>query len=269
MEEYGCGQCMPCRLNRRRLWTSRLMLESCLHEASFFATLTYDKEHVPHDGSVSPRDASLFLKRLRAFVSPRKVRFYCVGEYGEIGGRPHYHFALFGLRDESAIREVWKLGYCHTGLLEEASAAYIAGYVTKRMTSLDDPRLKGRHPEFARMSLRPGIGAGAMLEVARALFTKDGSMSVARDGDVASVVRADKSKWPLGRYLRSKLREEMGMDSGMPVGARAQLALERVEQLLDVADRDALEQQRVQVGLNAMARYKIAESRKGKRRETI
>lgn len=256
---------MPCRLNRRRLWTARLMLESCLHESSFFSTLTYDKEHLPSGEELCPRDASLFLKRLRAVVSPAKVRFYLVGEYGEERGRPHYHAALYGVPEESAIREAWGMGNCHSGFLEEASASYIAGYVTKRMTNRDDPRLGGRHPEFARMSLKPGIGAGAMEEVARVLFSKDGALSVARDGDVAGMVRAANVKWPLGRYLRSVLRGKMGMDSRLPVEVRRRLALERVAKFYDVSARDALEVRREQEGLNAVARSKIADSKRRKR----
>lgn len=240
-----------------------------MHESSIFLTATYDKEHLPSGENLCPRDVTLFLKRLRAVLSPAPVRYYAVGEYGEKRGRPHYHFALFGVSPDAALREVWGMGDCHVGTLEEASASYVAGYVTKRMTSWDDPRLKGRHPEFARMSLRPGIGAGAMLEVARVLETKDGALSMARTGDVAGMVRASGSKWPLGRYLRAVLRGNLGMDSGLPVAVRQRLALERVVALWEVADREALEGKRVQVGLNAIARSKIADMKRGAVDETL
>lgn len=210
---YPCGQCTPCRLNRRRLWTHRLLLESQLHEFSSFWTLTYSDEHYPANGSLDPKAVQLWLKRLRALLGPaRPIRYYVVGEYGDQTQRAHYHGALFGLaaiEDEIVIR-AWGKGFCYSGELNSKTAAYIAGYVTKKMTKPDDPRLNGRHPEFARMSLRPGIGAHAMPVVADALNDKYGARFIAETGDVPLALAHGRSQLPLGRYLRRKLREEMG-----------------------------------------------------------
>lgn len=86
---------MPCRLNRRRLWTHRLLLEQLKHGDSCFLTLTYDEKHLPEGGSLVPKHAQDFLKRLRSKTN-LKLRYYLVGEYGEDTERPHYHVALFG-----------------------------------------------------------------------------------------------------------------------------------------------------------------------------
>lgn len=68
-QQFGCGQCMPCRVNRSRLWIARMMLEALEYEErgeeSAFVTLTYDAEHVPPDGSLRPLDLRVFLNRLR------------------------------------------------------------------------------------------------------------------------------------------------------------------------------------------------------------
>lgn len=154
--EFGCGQCMPCRLNRRRLWTSRLMLEAQKHEHSLFVTLTYAPDKIPEDGSVVPKHLQDFLKRLRQRVSPVRVRFYGVGEYGDRTFRPHYHVALFGVRHAKDVVASWGMGRVHVGSLTVDSAGYIVSYICKRMTRKEDARLKGRHPEFCAYEFAPG-----------------------------------------------------------------------------------------------------------------
>jgi len=89
---YPCGQCLPCRINRRRIWAHRIMLEAGLYGDNAFITLTYDDEHDPT--SLEPKHAQTFLKRLRHNY-PKPIRYYLVGEYGESTDRPHYHAALF------------------------------------------------------------------------------------------------------------------------------------------------------------------------------
>ena len=216
IQPYPCGQCLPCRLNRRRLWTHRLLLEARDHEFTSFATLTYHPDYVPVDGSLNPKHTQLWLKRLRSLLGPtRPLRYYLVGEYGDDTFRPHYHAALFGLShlESELLQKSWSMGGTFLGTLTDQSAQYIAGYVTKKMTAVDDPRLGGRHPEFARMSLRPGIGAGAVVPIAEALNCPVGAASVARDGDVPTQLLLGRKSLPLGRYLRRKLREELGFDT--------------------------------------------------------
>ena len=93
------------------------------------------------------------------------------------------------------------------GSLTPESSQYIAGYVTKKMTFRDDPRLKGRHPEFSRMSLRPGIGATFVDEIASTLLTAGTDTG---SSDVPSALRHGNRILPLGRYLRGRLRERLG-----------------------------------------------------------
>lgn len=187
------------------------MLEATQHSMNCFVTLTYDNDHLPPDGSLRPKDLQDFLKRLRASLAPRKVRFYGVGEYGDQTWRPHYHLCLFGIDNSfgDVIRDTWHHGLCDIGTLTMQSAAYCAGYVTKKMTAKDDPRLGGRHPEFARMSLRPGIGANAMSDVAESFRDPLGKQYLAETGDVPLSISHGKRSMPLGRYLRNKLREEL------------------------------------------------------------
>lgn len=261
--EYGCGQCIPCRINRARLWSSRLLLEMTQHQASFFCTLTYDDEHLPKDGNLSVRDLQLFMKRLREFRSEEKIRFFAVGEYGDVTLRPHYHLMLFGLSVPKDIVRAWGHGYVHVGSVTRQSCAYITGYTVKGMTKGCDVRLAGRVAEFARMSLRPGIGASAMESVISACYTKGGSGFVASSGDVPEQVRADGKLWPLGRYLKQRIRTALDMGEGeTEVHRDARLSVMR-EKLSEVGAREAHEAKREQTGHRARKLDEIRRSKKG------
>jgi hypothetical protein len=224
-----CGKCMPCRINRKRLWTHRILLESYCHEKNSFVTLTYDEENLPKDGSLKPDHYQKFIKRLRKRLSPARIRYYAVGEYGDRTWRPHYHFALFGASCETAdvtgqphkgcdcslctaIRESWPYGFIVVGTLNKDSASYVSGYVTKKMTKEDDPRLSGRHPEFGRMSNRPGIGGHAASYIADALLSDHGNYMLSENGDVPISLKHGSRSLPLGRYLRDRIRKEIGFN---------------------------------------------------------
>lgn len=252
----GCGQCKPCRINLRRLWSNRIMLESMLHSASAFVTLTYEQKQLPDLGTLVPKDTQDWLKRLRHAVDPQKIRYFLVGEYGDVSMRPHYHVALFGyqpcrrgrtnhvLHDFSKSRftcctscsllqSTWEFGSIDIGQLEPESIQYIAGYTLKKLTQPDNERNKiwrqknnqllgSLHPEFSRMSLNPGIGAKAMKAVA-ALSSK---LKLMESGnpfsiDVPNVLQHCLKKFPLGRYLKRKIREELGRSQETPKEAYA------------------------------------------------
>jgi len=228
---HGCGQCNPCRFNKRRIWTHRIMLEAAQYEKNAFVTLTYDEEHLPVDGSLDPKHVQDWLKRLRGRVAPDTFRYFLVGEYGDESWRPHYHAALFNFpscefgqsrysKQRSRccywcelVRDTWGKGHVYLGTLEDGSAGYICGYVTKKMTKVDDERLAGRKPEFGRMSLRPGIGASAMWDMADALMRYELDT---RLEDVPSALRHGNHERPLGRYLRGKLRTYVGKEASAP-----------------------------------------------------
>lgn len=284
--EFGCGQCLPCRINRRRTWAARLMLEATQHEHSLFVTLTYASEWLPAGGTLVPRDVQLYLKRLREEVAPVRIRFYAVGEYGKRLSRPHYHLMLYGLplgafADHVVPAEVarvqkacvcvvcrcWKRGYVDIGRVEPDSCAYVTQYVVKKWTKFEDSRLGGRHPEFCRMSLRPGIGAGAMAVVGEALQTYHGSKVLARDGDVPNALAQGQKSMPLGRYLRRKLREYVGIDKKFYVRGSAPLdvgLLQRQFELRQPGGPALREGKRLQSLRKAEALRRIHDSKESK-----
>lgn len=201
------------------------MLEAGLNADNSFLTLTYKDD--PY--SLNPLDHRRFLDALRKRLRPLQVRFYGVGEYGDLSQRPHFHYALFGYpsckhastkpgkyRCCSAcdlIEDVWGKGLIKNLPLEIGSARYIARYVIKKMTRWDDPRLGNRHPEFARMSLKPGIGHHALKQIALVISRYN---LLTPEGDVPVTLRHGTTYWPLGRYLRKKLRKELGLNEVAP-----------------------------------------------------
>lgn len=152
-----------------------------MHDENSFITLTYSPEHLPPNGTLSLRDVQTFIKRLRKYLEPKKIRFFLCGEYGEDFGRPHYHAIIFGhafpdrlpvsrlssasndpniKRFTSArLTELWGLGKTELGNVAFDSAAYVANYATKKITGPKAAEhYKGRKPEFLIMSRRKGIG---------------------------------------------------------------------------------------------------------------
>ncbi len=182
-----CGQCIGCRLERSRQWAVRCMHEASLYEDNCFVTLTYSDDFLPPGGSLRKRDFQLFMKRLRKHFTGRTIRFYHCGEYGENTFRPHYHALLFNLEfpdkvlwsergsfsvfRSGVLESLWPFGQSEIGTVTFESAAYVARYITKKITgplAEDHYRVVDsctgefvdRTPEYSTMSLRPGIGRG-------------------------------------------------------------------------------------------------------------
>jgi hypothetical protein len=177
-----CGKCIGCRLERSREWAVRCVHESEMHHSNIFITLTYSPEHLPKTKEGLPtlfhEDFQNFMKRLRTrFADTQKeIGFFMCGEYGEQHGRPHYHACLFGVdfKDKEPERmshdqftcytsktldELWGKGRTEIGSVTFESAAYIARYVTKKITGDTAPEhYQGRLPEYGKSSRQYAIG---------------------------------------------------------------------------------------------------------------
>lgn len=209
-----CGQCHGCRLDRSAAMAVRCMHEASLYDSNQFVTLTYENS----PGTLVPRDLQLFLKRLRRV---QRFRFFACGEYGDVGGRPHYHALLFDfpcgdrsywrksatgfpLYRSRGLEQVWGLGHVEVGDVTFESAAYVARYAMKKQSGKDAGKVREildvctgeiitRAHEFARMSLKPGIGAEWYSK-----FWKD----VYPEGRVVSRGR----KWKSPKYYDGKFK---------------------------------------------------------------
>jgi len=190
--EHRCGQCAPCRITQRQEKTARALLEidTGQHQA-VFVTLTYEDPPTTEDGSQTlERDAmQAFAKRLRKNTG-LDLRMFGSAEYGEKGGRPHYHLIIWPLSleyhrpgaritgdllqsaqrqrarhqywtdSEHEIYRAWQ-GRGHTQVKEGIMQAirYTAGYVLKKMQAPE--RTDGTVPEHTYFPRRPGLGAPA------------------------------------------------------------------------------------------------------------
>lgn len=189
-QKLPCGQCIGCRLERSRQWAIRCVHEAQLHEHNSFLTLTYSDEKLPPDGSLQVADFQKFMKRLRKHFTGKKVRYFHCGEYGEKYGRPHYHACLFGLDfdDKSVWKEhngqryyvsktladLWPHGHSTIGAVTFESAAYVARYITKKVTGDRAEKFyEGRKPEYVTMSRRPGIAATWFEKFKSDVFPRD------------------------------------------------------------------------------------------------
>lgn len=187
----------------------------------------------------------LFLKRIRSSLSV-PVRFFAVGEYGDLTWRPHYHLSLFGTGIESAslVQKCWDKGFTYTSEFNQTTAQYVAGYVVKKMTSEDDPRLGYRHPEFARMSLRPGIGHGAITQLSTMLsrFATDHMQDVPH-----FLKMGTEQSIPLGRYLRKKLREAQGFTPEYTQALKDGFNVQRTQEMRALLEAELLRDRSVSI----------------------
>lgn len=172
-----CGRCMGCRLERSRQWAVRCLHESKCYEDNCFVTLTYSDDHLPPGGTLVRKHLQDFIMRLRSAIYPHKIRYFYCGEYGSKLSRPHYHICLFNydfkdkkrlyktrrgdiLYESALLSKLWPFGMSSVGSFTFDSAAYVARYCTKKITGDQaEVHYDGKIPEFAGMSLKPGIGA--------------------------------------------------------------------------------------------------------------
>lgn len=200
-----CGRCMGCRVARSREWAIRLTHESKLHEFSSFITLTYSDEFLPEDYGLHKEHWVGFMKRLRAHIEYHHpdlppLRFYACGEYGEQSLRPHYHAIIFGVAfpdqvvytkakgkityTSPTLEKLWGMGFATVSGVSFANAAYVAGYVQKKIHGERAEKhyrrtnpLTGEQfqvePEFALMSRRKGIGRDHITQFLSDVYPSD------------------------------------------------------------------------------------------------
>lgn len=172
----ACGQCHSCLLDRAMDWTTRQVHEASLHASNLFVTVTYSDDMLPSDGSLSPRDHTNFVKRVRKHAAEHlglpTIRLFMCGEYGNLTGRPHMHYSFFGLElpdlephsqseggvlyTSKILEDLWGKGHAPVAPFTEQTAGYIARYGLKRLSGdrrdqfnerLKAWRLAGANPE--------------------------------------------------------------------------------------------------------------------------
>lgn len=174
-------------------WSLRVSHELMYHPYSSFVTLTYEDSFIPPEG-LRYAHFSTFMKRLRK-IYDKEIRFFMCGEYGEQKGRPHYHALIFGINPfdlENLLekKNLWDKGLYNVGnMVNNATGAYIAGYVAKKMSN----KYYGNgEPPFLKCS--KGIGAQYCDEKSKE-FLKNGFCELA----------TSKARFMIPRYYFKRL----------------------------------------------------------------
>lgn len=202
LDNVPCGKCPHCILRLASQWSFRLLQEDKVSKCSYFLTLTYGYHSatVSKNGFLSlskksKSSISSFIKRLRTYTDrdplnrgfgSSAIKYYGVGEYGGMGGRPHYHLIIFNA-DHELIRDAWSAdyaphcgaaysgrlkkhqdcieikpkkfrashGHIHYGTVEGASVGYTLKYMMKK-GSVPAFKADDRVPEYSLMS--KGLG---------------------------------------------------------------------------------------------------------------
>lgn len=157
---FPCGQCRFCRVMRSNIWARRMMNERLYWKDAAFVTFTYSEEFLPNGNNLVKKDLQLCIKRLRKEISPRVIKYYTCGEYGEKFGRPHYHAIIFGVSvsEKRIIEKVWPFGFVKLENVNQKTCRYVTKYITKAPLgrSRYDKYMETRTPPFALQSR--GIG---------------------------------------------------------------------------------------------------------------
>jgi hypothetical protein len=219
---------MGCRISRTEMWKRRVLNELEYWQKNepmnfIFATLTYNDESLPENGSLRREDVKNYCKRLRWYMRKfhdKEIKYLAVGEYGEEEDRPHYHLIVLGMTAKKIVKrrlsgklyyednpnikiinDVWnngvQRGITHVGTDyrdQEASIGYCAGYIQKKLLGKNDAKAykdSGREPPFLNVS--KGMGKRWILD------NKD---DIIRDGGIFTY-KKDKLTGKMERIVRN------------------------------------------------------------------
>lgn len=229
-----CGRCIVCKYRLCREWSNRIQMEMEFYggvERCAFVTLTFDDEYLPQEG-VQIKDVQDYLKRVRERLGGREIKYYAIGDYGELRGRPHYHLIIMNVdgfdyygnlqrlkRKEPIIKskddwyhlhEAWQ-GKGYTDIQRPRSTGgvggYVANYLAKMQKAIKQAESQGLNPPFRLMS--KGLGLRSTIQLAKKMADNPDVVwpinYLERKGTDGKTY-----KFALGRYLRKKLHEFAG-----------------------------------------------------------
>ena len=154
--EVPCGKCYWCMRAKSSHWRTRLVLEELHSETPpIFVTLTYEDKKLPsvyvpfpeyrYVSALDPTHLRNFLKRCRKSLSPRKIRFFAIGEYGGETARPHYHILFFNYPKRrptddydqwvKPLSSSWNDGNVDVRTVTTGIVSYLSGYHALRYSS--------------------------------------------------------------------------------------------------------------------------------------
>lgn len=208
-----CGKCIGCLNKRRSDWTFRLLQENHVAKSSAFLTLTYNDNFLPIINGVptlSKADLQRYIKRLRKVTE--NLKYYAVGEYGDIGNRPHYHAIVFNATKEN-MAEKWSedgevIGRISIDPVSQADIHYVTKYMINSAMGY-----KKKVKPFAVMS--KGIGK-VYVDKNKEYHNNHMNNFITYPGG---------QKGPMPRYYREKLYDE---ETRRKIGTMSQLQKHKI-----------------------------------------
>lgn len=139
-----CGRCKECLNEKKINMYYKIKREIELNKDNIFITLTYDNENCK---DLNKKDIQDFLKRLRK-KTEKKIKYFCVGEYGENTKRPHYHMIIFNYKpndleetndtksgfkqyNSKSLSKIWGKGLTRISIMQKGLINYILKYIQK------------------------------------------------------------------------------------------------------------------------------------------
>lgn len=261
--QIPCGQCRFCRLEHSRQWAIRAMHEASLYENNCFLTLTYDEKNVPRlptgDTTLNIKHAVQFMKDLRRQFG-EGIRSYGCAEYGEQFSRPHFHICLFNfdftdkkflkntgdfygeenkIYTSKNLEDLWPYGHSSIGALTFESAAYVARYVTKKITgrnaSAHYERIDQRSGEVSSRVPERSVCVSRMPGLGRPWFEQNFKYILAHDFIIS---RGKKMKAP--KYY-DRLLEKFYPEDFKKLKEKRKISGQIINDKLEAEDREAIE----------------------------
>lgn len=208
--ELPCGHCELCQKVRSRDWIIRIekafeaFKQNHRNTFSYFITWTYADEFLPLSptSSMPTLDKQTFRKMFNTIKNTEHLtcedfQYYCVGEYGDLSCRPHYHGIVFTTKPID-WKHYWTFGNIEIGDVQPESIGYVTRYVDKKLGSYikkDDYDLLGIEPIFSIMT--KGLGKEFILD--RIEKYKDNPALL------NSIIGQNGQKFTLPRYGKKKL----------------------------------------------------------------
>lgn len=217
-----CGKCLNCLNKRKRQWSFRMTEQKRVSFSSYFVTLTYSDEYLPMTDTgctVNKNDHFHFIKELKKYESPKmlalrpaisieehdrkvrgipengKLKYYGVSEYGDLGGRSHWHYILFNVRDLDNIRLAWPFGKIEIDPdVNVNNIDYVLKYMVKDHTGQD---YEDKSKELSFMS--KGLGESIADDQFKAYINQVNNNLV---------INTRGRKLPIPRYYRKKFLSE-------------------------------------------------------------
>lgn len=220
-----CGRCLACKVKFRNEWASRVQMEEIWHYEQYkimpsFITLTYRPDTIPTKNgyfTLDKKGLGKWLSNIQRKIG--KFRYFACGEYGkENTKRPHYHLILFPFdpRQPYALCREWLAKYGRAQALpyRNGAAQYVSKYATKFLTHKGEIN-RNQEPEFRLSSKNPALGVSFGLSLLERVGQtgRDYWIGASGYGDVPACYRIGGRVYPIGKFVRSKMREKYGVPS--------------------------------------------------------